>query len=348
MGFWDKKKYGLTTPDTSVDDATNVLEEDPDKFYSQYTQPANDVLKEYLGREPFEFDIDKDELYQRMKDNYIQQGKMAMMDTMGQASALTGGYASSYAQSAGQQAYQGELQKLNDVIPDIYDMALDRYNSEGDELLNKYGILAGLERQDYERYWKENDREYERAKDEKEYDRLYGEPDLVYPNWYNEGGEYASTGEANPTDYKNLYKYLGLDLGPDGIPRVNMELIEAAREKTGIVGGKATDVIDAAMAMMNRELNYGSVDLSDENVANQLKAIKSPTEISAYLDLLEGRGIISPATADYYKSIYSVSSEGTTDSDNVADALDNLVNKGLLDPVVADEWYDEYMKNQEK
>jgi hypothetical protein len=32
---------------------------------------------------------------------------MAMMDTMGKAAGLTGGYGSPYAQQVGQQAYQG-------------------------------------------------------------------------------------------------------------------------------------------------------------------------------------------------------------------------------------------------
>ena len=42
----------------------------------------------------------------------MKNGRLAMMDSMGRAAALTGGYGSSYAQSAGQQAYQKQMDSL--------------------------------------------------------------------------------------------------------------------------------------------------------------------------------------------------------------------------------------------
>ena len=48
-----------------------------------------------------------------------------MEDTLGKAAALTGGYASSYAQSAGQQAYNGYLQELAALVPELRQAALD-------------------------------------------------------------------------------------------------------------------------------------------------------------------------------------------------------------------------------
>jgi hypothetical protein len=67
---------------------------------------------------------------------------MAMQDTMGQAAAMTGGYGNSYAATAGNQAYQASLEKLNDVVPELYQMAYDKYNQEGQDLYNKYGLLS--------------------------------------------------------------------------------------------------------------------------------------------------------------------------------------------------------------
>lgn len=71
---------------------------------------------------------------------------------MGQAAALTGGYGNSYAQTVGQQTYQGYLQGLNDKVPELYQLALGKYQMEGDELMNKYGLLADQEQRDYGRY----------------------------------------------------------------------------------------------------------------------------------------------------------------------------------------------------
>lgn len=95
-----------------------------------------------LNRKKFSYDLNGDALYQQYKDNYITQGKQAMMDTMGMASAMTGGYGNSYAATVGNQTYQGYLQQLNNKIPELYQLALDSYNSEGEQLANKLGVLA--------------------------------------------------------------------------------------------------------------------------------------------------------------------------------------------------------------
>ena len=102
----------------------------------------NTLIEGYKNRPNFEYDFNADALYQQYKDKYIKQGKMAMADTIGQASAMTGGYGNSYAQSVGNQAYQASLENLNDVIPELYQMAYDRYNQKGQEMLNAIG-LAG-------------------------------------------------------------------------------------------------------------------------------------------------------------------------------------------------------------
>ena len=75
-----------------------------------------------------------------------------MQDTMGQAAALTGGYGSTYGQNAGQQAYNAYLQNLGDVVPELYEIARSRYDQEGADLLNMYGILGDNEAQDYGRW----------------------------------------------------------------------------------------------------------------------------------------------------------------------------------------------------
>lgn len=143
---------------------------------SQWTQGVNDALNKILNRERFSYDLNGDALYQQYKDQYTTQGKMAMMDTMGQAAALTGGYGNSYAQGVGQQAYQGYLQQLNSKIPELYQLALDKYNSEGNDLQNQYALLADRENTDYSRwqdklsaltnrYYNESDTDYTRAQD---------------------------------------------------------------------------------------------------------------------------------------------------------------------------------------
>ena len=99
------------------------------------------ALDKVLNRKAFTYDMNSDALYKQYKDQYAALGKLAMRDTMGQAAAMTGGYGNSYAQSAGQQMYQQYMQKANDMLPQLYGMALDRYNAEGDALRQNLSML---------------------------------------------------------------------------------------------------------------------------------------------------------------------------------------------------------------
>jgi hypothetical protein len=114
----------------------------PGDFTFAHQQGWDDVFNKIMNREPFTYDVNGDALYQQYKDQFITGGKMAMMDTMGQAATMTGGYGNSFAQSVGQQAYQSHVQQLTDKIPELYGMALDKYNSEGDELRNQYALYS--------------------------------------------------------------------------------------------------------------------------------------------------------------------------------------------------------------
>lgn len=118
----------------------------------QYGQQMQEALDAVRKRKKFSYDLNGDALYQQYKDKYVQQGKQAMQDTMGQAAALTGGYGSTYGQAVGQQQYDAYLQNLNDVVPELYQLALSRYQMEGDDLKTQYSMLADQYQQEYGQY----------------------------------------------------------------------------------------------------------------------------------------------------------------------------------------------------
>lgn len=128
------------------------LSQKPGEYQSQWQGMLDELLYNIQNREKFSYDMNSDALYQQYKDQYVVQGQKAMMDTMGQAQAMTGGYGNSWAQSVGQQAYQGELQQLNDVLPELYQMALSKYQMEGEDMANQYAMIGAREDQDYGRY----------------------------------------------------------------------------------------------------------------------------------------------------------------------------------------------------
>lgn len=124
----------------------------PGEYQSSYAQQIQDLLNKVTNREKFSYDMNADPLYQQYKDQYTQQGQMAMMDTMANAAALTGGYGNSYASTAGNQAYQAYLGQLNNVIPELYNAAYGRYRDEGNDMYQQLGVLQGLEESEYGKY----------------------------------------------------------------------------------------------------------------------------------------------------------------------------------------------------
>lgn len=136
--------------------AATTIPEEEKKFttgyQSQYKDQIQGLYDKIANRKDFTYDVNADAMYQQLKDQYVQGGRMAMMDTMGQAQAMTGGYGNSYAQGVGQQAYQGYLQGLNDQVPNLYQMALNRYIQQGDRMLDQYSMLTSQDAQDYARW----------------------------------------------------------------------------------------------------------------------------------------------------------------------------------------------------
>ena len=153
---YDEFSYNPYAPSDIVNQANAALQEwmnqKPGAYESQWQAMIDEYMNKIMNREEFSYNFNEDALYQQYKDIYTQQGLMAMMDTMGQASAMTGGYGNSYAQTVGQQAYNQQLSQLNNVLPELYQMAFDRYAYEGEQMMNEYGMLLDRENTDYNRY----------------------------------------------------------------------------------------------------------------------------------------------------------------------------------------------------
>ena len=155
-----------------------------------YGQAIQDQIAKINNRKDFTYDLNADALYQQYKDQYITGGKYAMMDVMGQAAALTGGYGNSYASTAGNQAYQAYLQKLNDVVPDLYRLALDKYNQEGQDMKDMLNIYNNQYNQEYGEYRDQvADWQTELARLQ---DQYYNEANMDYSQYADQRDYYAN------------------------------------------------------------------------------------------------------------------------------------------------------------
>lgn len=178
------------------------------KYSSNYTSAIKDNLTKVMSNGRFSYNADNDKLFGQYKDSYEKAGRKAMEDTVGNASLLTGGYANSYAVTAGQQAYNEYMQKLSDKIPELEQRAYERYRDDEDSAYRRLGTLMELENTDYGRYRDEvgdynanRQFEYNKSKDEiaqknrdQEFEREKFESDRKYArDVYESDRDYAKS-----------------------------------------------------------------------------------------------------------------------------------------------------------
>ena len=132
-----KKKDEWTEEEWSAED---------NAWYQQARQSAEALL----DRPAFSYDPEADPLYRAAREQYTRQGRRAMEDSMGRAAALSGGYASSYAQLRGDQAYDERLSRLAELLPDYYEKARSAYDKETGRLRDALGAALGLYDKDYQ------------------------------------------------------------------------------------------------------------------------------------------------------------------------------------------------------
>lgn len=195
------------------------------EYQDSYSQQLKDLYDKIMGREKFQYDAANDPLYQQYRQMYVQQGRQAMADTMGQAAGLTGGYGSTYSQAAGQQQYDAYLQKLNEVVPELYAQARQAYNDEGDRMLQQYQLTGDLRDDEYSRYqdqlsdwWKNLSFQADRA--DTEYSR-------GAENWWNAESAGRQDREFAYQQKKDAYSNLVSLIGATGYSPSQQEL-EAA------------------------------------------------------------------------------------------------------------------------
>jgi hypothetical protein len=139
---------------------------------TSYSDQVKEMMDKIMNREKFSYDVDTDPLFQQALASAMNSGKIAMQDTIGQASALTGGYGSTYATTAGNQAYNSFIEDAYDNLPQYYQLALEAYQMEGDEMFRQYGMLSA-----------EDDKEFNR--NVAAYDATYQHRNRVYDESYN-------------------------------------------------------------------------------------------------------------------------------------------------------------------
>ena len=108
--------------------------------YKKLTDEADALQNEYASRK-FSYDPEADAGYKEYARLVREEGKKAMEDTVGKASALTGGYANSFAASAGAQAYGDYVKRAADAKLTFREQARSEFDAENQDILNRLGII---------------------------------------------------------------------------------------------------------------------------------------------------------------------------------------------------------------
>lgn len=150
---WNSVNSQFVVP-SAVREADTYLKSQLKKIQSgktSYTDQVRDMMSQIQNREKFSYDVDTDPLFQQALASAMSSGKQAMQDTIGQASALTGGYGSTYATSAANQSYNAFIEDAYNNLPQYYQMAMEAYQMEGDEMYRQLGMLNDADDKEYNR-----------------------------------------------------------------------------------------------------------------------------------------------------------------------------------------------------
>lgn len=292
---------------------------------------ATEALQEYLNRPQFSYDVNNDVLYNQYADRYTQAGKLAQQNAMGQAAAMTGGYGNSYAQSVGQQAYQGYMQELTDKIPELQQIAYGQYQDRGQEMLQRYGLLSDEEakaygrwQDDYNRwsadrdyltgrmdaqaaqdrddYWRETEfdyglsvDEYNRAQDERQW--AWNEEERAY----NRAQDALPTSTPDMSDLIDYYKATGDSSVFQGV----IPGFDAANISKGV---GALDVEDYSAVA---DYVKGLIETDDDGF------VTDTSKAEGYLDYAVKSGQIDENTATQIRSQFGIGGGATTTAEDV-------------------------------
>lgn len=182
---WDALNQKWEQPQAITDawNYTNGLLEQLTSGRTSYTDQIKDLMGQIQNRDKFSYDVDNDVLFQQYLASSMASGKTAMQDTMGQASALTGGYGSTYATSAANQQYNAYIQDAYNNLPEYYQMALETYQMEGQEMYNQLAMLNDADATEYQRMYNSWQANFNNT--QSMYERAYGEFQDSIGNAYN-------------------------------------------------------------------------------------------------------------------------------------------------------------------
>ncbi len=125
------------------------------EYTNRYDDTVQDLLNQIVNRKDFSYDPETDQLYSQYRKQYAREGQRATQDALGAAAAASGGIPSSYAVNAASQAGNYYASQMTDKIPELYQLAYNKYMNDYNMKLSDLGAVQGAEQNDYDKYLNE-------------------------------------------------------------------------------------------------------------------------------------------------------------------------------------------------
>lgn len=120
-------------------------------YVSPYAQQIEQAMSQ-VQNSAFQYNREEDPNWQAMRKQYLLEAERSMKDTLGQASAATGGRASTAAINAASQAADYYKSQLNAQQQTLYQAAYERYYNQFTQDLNKLSALQQQDATAYQQY----------------------------------------------------------------------------------------------------------------------------------------------------------------------------------------------------
>ncbi len=135
-----------------VKDSYDEWKKKEEPQYEGSHQSAINKAREMLENREFSYDVNTDEAYLKYRDSVKNSAELALADAMGNAVALNGGYATSYAQLVGQAEYRNTMKSADEKVLDLYKQAYDRFSDETENIEDYLEILLEMDDTEWDRY----------------------------------------------------------------------------------------------------------------------------------------------------------------------------------------------------
>lgn len=162
----------------------NSWQNSPVPSASKYVSPFSGKIDKGISNledKKFSYNPESDPAYQAYKKMYNREGDRALKSTISSVSAAQGGI-SSYASQAAQQASNYYAQQLTDKIPELEQLAYQKYQDDYNNDLNLVNLYKTLDDTYYNRF--NNDRYYKMYQDKFDYQKQYNYDTLNSDNYF--------------------------------------------------------------------------------------------------------------------------------------------------------------------